>query len=203
MNRITWTHPGVAHILDAIPTEAHSLLDVGCGRGLIGALCRIYRTMDLQVGIDGYAPALELGRRHRFYDESIELELTRGALPFDDASFDVVTCIEVIEHLERDDGLRLLDELERVGRCVVVSTPNGWLEQDELEGNALQRHRSAWRVRDFTSRGYTVRGIGGMRVLGAHRRFISSALGPLTLYLPTLSELLLSRKFSDAELTPA
>jgi SAM-dependent methyltransferase len=194
MDKITWTHPGIAHILEAIPTDAHSLLDAGCGGGVIGALCRIYRSMERQVGVDAYPPALELCRRHHFYDELMELDLTSSRLPFADGSFDVVTCVEVIEHLERGAGLRLLDELERVGRHVIVSTPNGFLEQDDLEGNPLQRHRSEWSVADFRARGYDVRGIGGMRIFGAHRRYASAALGPLTRYAPRLSELLLSQK---------
>ncbi|CAN5678132.1 class I SAM-dependent methyltransferase [soil metagenome] len=194
MDKITWTHPGIAHILDAIPNEARSLLDVGCGGGVIGALCRIYRSMDRLVGVDAHAPAIELCRRHSFYDEVLDLDITADRLPFADSSFDVVTCIEVIEHVGREDGLRLLDELERVGRSVIVTTPNGYLEQDDLEGNPLQRHLSGWSVGDFARRGYRVQGIGGMRIFGGHRRYISSALGPVTRYLPRLSELLLSRK---------
>jgi 2-polyprenyl-3-methyl-5-hydroxy-6-metoxy-1,4-benzoquinol methylase len=194
MDKITWTHPGIAHILDAIPVDARSLVDVGCGPGIIGALCRIYRSMDRLAGVDAHPPALDICRRHSFYDEVFELDLAAGRLPFTDGEFDVVTCIEVIEHVRREDGLRLLDELERVGRFVIVTTPNGFLEQDDLEGNPLQRHLSGWSVSDFARRGYQVQGVGGMRVLGGHRRFISSALGPVTRYLPRFSELLLSRK---------
>lgn len=202
MDRITWTHPGIAHILDAIPVETRSLLDVGCGSGIIGALCRIYRETERLVGMDAHPPALALCRRHSFYDDVIDADIT-ASLPFDDASFDVVTCIEVIEHVTREDGLRLLDELERVGRTVIVTTPNGFLQQDELEGNPLQRHRSGWSARDFSRRGYTVRGIGGMRIFGRHRRFVSSALGPMTRYVPAMSELLLSRRVDAGRPTAA
>jgi 2-polyprenyl-3-methyl-5-hydroxy-6-metoxy-1,4-benzoquinol methylase len=194
MNFITWTHPGIAYILEAIPVDTRTLLDVGCGGGVIGALCRIYRRCERQVGVDAYAPGLELCRRHSFYDELVRLDLMTGTLPFDDASFDVVTCIEVIEHLPRPEGLRLLDELERVGRHVIVTTPNGFLEQDALEENPLQRHLSGWTVADFRKRGYAVQGIGGMRILGGHRKYLSAALGPLSRYVPSMSELLLSQK---------
>jgi 2-polyprenyl-3-methyl-5-hydroxy-6-metoxy-1,4-benzoquinol methylase len=194
MDKVTWTHPGIAHILDAIPVEARSLLDVGCGGGVIGALCRIYRSMDRMVGVDAHGPALELCRRHSFYDDVLDFDITSGSLPFGEATFDVVTCIEVIEHVGREDGLRLLDELERVGRYVIVTTPNGFLEQEELAGNPLQRHLSGWTVADFSKRGYRVQGIGGMRIFGEHRRFASSALGPITRYLPRFSELLLCRR---------
>ena len=191
MQKITWMHPGIAYIMEAIPVDAASLLDVGCGGGVIGALCRIYRDTDRLIGIDAYAPVLELCRRHAFYDECMQLDVGNGALPFADSSFDVVTCVEVIEHLEKAQGLALLDELERIGRRVIVTTPNGFLEQGELAANPLQRHRSGWTVREFATRGYTVRGVGAMLVFGRHRRFISSALAPVTRVIPSLSELLL------------
>jgi SAM-dependent methyltransferase len=49
------------------------------------------------------------------------------ALPFGDASFDVVFSNSVIEHLttlERQQ--RFAKELARVGRCYCVQTPNRW-----------------------------------------------------------------------------
>jgi SAM-dependent methyltransferase len=191
MDKITWTHPAIPRILGAIPEDARTLLDVGCGPGLIGAMCRIYRNMERQVGLDGHRPALDVCRRHSFYDECIETRLEGRPLPFADGEFDVATCIEVVEHLPTGDGLALLGELERVARHVVVSTPNGFLKQDELEENPLQRHRSGWTPAQFRRRGYRVYGVGGMKIFGRHRRFISAAFGPFSYYAPRLSELLL------------
>ena len=191
MASITWTHPGIARVLDAIPPDTRTLLDVGCGRGIVGALCRIYRECERLVGVDGHAPSLELCRRHSFYDELLELDLTAASLPFGEGEFDVVSCVEVIEHLPRETGEALLSDLERIGKRVVVTTPNGFLDQAELDDNPYQRHLSAWTVRDFRRRGYSVYGVGGMRVFGGHRRYVSSALGPVTRYVPSLSELLL------------
>jgi 2-polyprenyl-3-methyl-5-hydroxy-6-metoxy-1,4-benzoquinol methylase len=193
MEKVTWTHPGIAHILEAIPVDARSLVDVGCGSGIIGALCRIYRNMDRQVGIDGYQPMLDLCTRHIFYDECLNRDITEP-LPFPDHSFDVVTCIEVIEHVKKADGIKLLDELERVGRKIVVSTPNGFMEQGELAANPLQKHQSGWTVKDFTSRGYRVKGVGAMLIFGGHRKLISSALAPLSRVIPSTSELILCEK---------
>ena len=191
MARITWTHPGIARILDAIPPSTRTLLDVGCGRGIIGALCRIYRTCERLVGVDGHSPSLDHCRRHSLYDELMERDLTDDLLPFADEEFDVVSCVEVVEHLSRAAGEALLSELERIGKLVVVSTPNGFLDQGELDDNPYQRHLSGWTARDFRRRGYRVYGVGGMRVWGRHRRYISSAFAPLTRVVPSLSELLL------------
>jgi hypothetical protein len=54
------------------------LVDLGCGRGIIGALCRIYRAPRRLVGIDAFEPYLAFCRQMRFYDEAIAVDLRAG-----------------------------------------------------------------------------------------------------------------------------
>ncbi len=194
MPNVTWIHPGIPIVLNMIPKDVKSLVDVGCGRGIIGALCRIYRDPVRLVGIDVYKPYLEFCKMFKFYDDLLFLDLEKQPLPFNDKEFDVATCIEVIEHLSKAAGERLLDEMERVARRVVVTTPNLFLEQSEYDGNPYQRHLSVWGVKDFRRRGYRVYGVGGMKILGRTIRYISAALGPMTRHVPSLSSLLLCVK---------
>jgi len=188
---VTWTHPNLHRILDEVPVGTRSLLDAGTGPGIVGALCRIYRDVDRLVGIDVHGPYLGRARRHHLYDELHERSLDDLPLPFGDGAFDVATCVEVIEHLPRQRGEALLDELERVARRVVVTTPNWFFEQHGFDDNPYQRHVSLWRERDFLRRGYRVVGIGGMKILGRPVRWLSTALGPLTLRMPRLSTMIL------------
>jgi len=45
-------------------------------------------------------------------------------IPFDDQSFDVVTCVEVLEHLERPrDGILELRRVTKLGGSLVLTTP--------------------------------------------------------------------------------
>jgi len=211
---VTWTHRALPTILDAIPVTCKSLLDVGCGRGIIGAMCRIYRGVNCLVGIDGFEPYLEFSRKAGFYDYTVLRDLNEVPLPFDTKEFEVVTCTEVIEHLSEDAGQRLLDELERIAARVIVTTPNIRFEQDEYDGNRFQRHLSHWHPVAFRKRGYRVFGTGslniGYRLRGIVEkvtksttnnslpglvrgcaRYTSEALGPLTRKLPELSTSLL------------
>jgi methyltransferase family protein len=211
---VTWTHRALPAIVEAIPVSCKSLLDVGCGRGIVGALCRIYRSVDRLVGMDGFEPYLEFSQKAGFYDESMLRNLRDVPLPLNTQEFEVVTCIEVIEHLERDDGRKLLAELERIGSRVIVTTPNVFFQQHEYDGNSLQRHLSRWTSSDFESRGYTVYGTGSLNIgyglrnvvdkavrrssqdfvpdpLRKLARQVSEILGPITRNIPRLSTNLL------------
>ena len=48
---------------------------------------------------------------------------------------------------------------------MVVSTPNGFLPQEAIGGNPLQRHQSGWEVEEMQSLGYRVLGMSGWKPL--------------------------------------
>lgn len=81
-------------------------------------------------------------------------------------SFDAVVALEVIEHVERPEGWRLLRSMEAIAtKCVLLSTPNGFLPQGAIHGNQYQIHRSGWGVDDFEFAGFRVSGVRGLKTL--------------------------------------
>ena len=94
------------------------LLDVGCGPASITADLAERVAPGRVVGLDAAAGALEAARatlRERGLSEQVEL--TSGdvmALPFEDASFDVVHAHQVLQHLA--DPVGALAEMRRVTR---------------------------------------------------------------------------------------
>ena len=96
------------------------LLEVGCGEGVV--LRHLDRHLDgvRSVGMDVDGSALRVAQAQT------RAPLLRGsvyALPFPRASFDLVLCCEVLEHLE--DPPAALAELTRVTRgLVLLSVPN-------------------------------------------------------------------------------
>lgn len=131
MTQIAWTHEALPTILTAIPKQAKSLVDIECGRGIIGALCRIYRKPTRIEGLDVFEPSLDFCKQYKFYDELLRWNLEELPLPFRNKEFAVATCIELIEHLPLDVGENLLGELERIAERVIVTTPNFFFQQDE------------------------------------------------------------------------
>jgi hypothetical protein len=144
--------------------------------------------------MDVYGPYLEFCRRHNLYDDLFEWNLEVLPLPFSTREFDVATAVEVIEHLEKEKGIALLNELERVARRVVVTTPNRFFAQAAYDGNDWQQHRSAWCAAELASRGYHVIGGGGLLFFGRKIRGFSPVLeGPARL-VPRWAEYLLCVK---------
>jgi hypothetical protein len=98
-------------------------------------------------------------------DESLikkELFLKRGISP----KIDCVASLHCIEHLQKEDGFKLLNMMERLsGKLVIIETPNGFVHQSPTLDNPWQEHLSGWTVSDFRSRGYKVRGVSGMKFL--------------------------------------
>lgn len=77
-----------------------------------------------------------------------------------DNSIDSIFLLDVIEHLEKNDGKQLIAECERVTReQIVVFTPLGFMPQHlengqadgwGLSGASFQEHRSGWLPEDFS-----------------------------------------------------
>ena len=103
-----------------------AILDLGCGHG---ALLHVARSLGYENigGIDG-SPS-QVAAAHRLGIEGVregDIFVTAAALP--PASVDAVVCFDVIEHLDRDEIVRLTDSvfaaLKPGGRWI-LHVPNG------------------------------------------------------------------------------
>lgn len=96
------------------------ILDAGCGTGAL--LDRLQRRSDAEVyGLDFSGQALAYTRQ-RGHDHLVQADLTR--LPFPDGTFDVITALDVVEHIREDEGaLREVHRVLRPGGVLLVSVP--------------------------------------------------------------------------------
>ncbi len=116
-----------------------SALDVGCGSGL--SLIRLagHREIATITGLEPDPTALRLAARHRDFDL---IEGSALDLPFDDESFDVVTCFDVLQHLPGRGDLAAAREIARVlkpGGVVVVRSNSAGFGRGISKGGTAYR----------------------------------------------------------------
>ena len=150
----------LAHAISLIAqTAPRSILDVGCGFGVWGFLCREYldvmngriRPEQWQTRIDGielFEPYIM--DHQRFLYDSIRIADIRTAVK-DLPEYDVIIAGDVIEHLDKEEGEAVLDALyARARLALLVNLPlgPGW-EHPETNDNPGELHRSEWVCEDM------------------------------------------------------
>ena len=128
-------------LADRLALERCKSLDVGCGEG--GLTKALSDRGSEVVGAELDPRNLAICRAVRRYNELAPGAFVRGTgvhLPFRDASFDLVTSVETIEHVNRPESL--VAEMFRVvrpGGHVLVTTPNA-LQPYESHARMLGVH---------------------------------------------------------------
>jgi SAM-dependent methyltransferase len=139
-----------------------TVLDVGCGITPTLRQLRVPR----HVGIEGYRPAFEEAQRQNTQDEIVCGDIRNLTDYFKPGQFDACVALDVIEHLPKADGLKLMQDMELVARRkVVFFTPNGFLPQRQSADSDLQAHFSGWEAEEMRSHGYDVFGMLGPKSL--------------------------------------
>lgn len=155
-------NPGRFVYLDAVLNaqkqsyEDLVVLDVGCGGGFI---CEEFASRGAQVtGVDPSKPSLDEAARHAG-QMGYGIDYRNGSgekLPFADNSFDLVSCCDVLEHVE--DLAQTLNEISRVlkpGGIFFYDTINrttlSWLImikliQDFSPTRLVPRNTHVWRM---------------------------------------------------------
>jgi ubiquinone/menaquinone biosynthesis C-methylase UbiE len=111
----------IARLLGPRRDELDSVLEAGCGTGVVLAMLRGHLPAAEFVGVDMADP--DLHTDPMVAETGIRLVRSDGTrLPFEDGSFDLVYASHVLEHVEDERGF--LRELARVARkYVVVEVP--------------------------------------------------------------------------------
>ena len=144
-----WWYRGRRRILraelDRLPLRPGTrLLDAGCGSGrTLDELARYGCVSGADLNADAVAAARHRGHR------DVHLAAVE-ALPFADATFDVVTCLDVIEHTPDDRAtLAELKRVTRPGGLLLVTVPAYqalWSQHDEVNLHFRRYDRSSLRA---------------------------------------------------------
>jgi 2-polyprenyl-3-methyl-5-hydroxy-6-metoxy-1,4-benzoquinol methylase len=150
----------------------HSILDVGCGFGLFGVLFRaftdirrserhseLYNNWTTKIdGIEMFEPY-----RSKAWEFYTNIYVSNALTEIDKLEkYDFVYCGDVIEHLTKEDGHKLIKKLlEHTNKWVHIATPSPAPKQDPFLGNPNEEHISSWTEEDFKIYKYEMVGMFG------------------------------------------
>lgn len=142
-----------------------SVLDIGVGFGKYGMLLREY--------LKFWSPADDLGTRSEIIDgiEAFESYITPGQKYYYDSiyignaldvlpslqHYDLILLIDVLEHLDAEEGNRLLTLCQKKAGHILISTPIKMNVQGTVYGNDYEIHKYQWKPKDFERLSNSVR----------------------------------------------
>jgi len=150
----------ISHSIERIVSvNPETVLDVGCGFGLWGFLCREYLDVwngrvlpaEWQTRIDGievFPPYIQAHQRALY--NNILVKDVREAVN-EIGEYDLIIAGDVIEHLDKPDAENVLEMLyEKASKALLLNIPigPGW-NHPEAHGNPGELHRSQWATEDF------------------------------------------------------
>lgn len=171
----------IPDVLNLIYNSPHqSILDIGPGFGKYGVLCREY--FDLipawyEKGLDGFdrnnwqlrIDCIEvhtpyITTLHKYIYDNIYPGKAEDVLPGLD-NYDLILMIGMVEHLEKENGAKLLEISKTKARKVIVVTPNGYRPQSEVWNNPYEEHKSGWSGEDLSKIGFKCIMLPGNKIL--------------------------------------
>jgi len=137
--------------------ETDVVLDIGCGIRPMS-----YFRPKLHILVEPHQEYVDILNYRNSGDKSV-ITLNQNALEalihFASQSVDSIFLLDVIEHINKEEGLKIIQECERVAReQIVIFTPLGFMPQHVhgvdawgLNGGTFQEHISGWLPADFNA----------------------------------------------------
>jgi SAM-dependent methyltransferase len=145
-----WNHNTHYHsvILDAIPSGCHRALDVGCGEGTLTRELR--HLIPAVVGIDSDHASIAAAQAHPDASDIQYIDCDALAYEFEPMSFDLITAVASLHHMQAELALLHLRELLRPGGALAViglarSSPIEWpVDAAAIVPNRVRRLRGGY-----------------------------------------------------------
>lgn len=100
-------------VVNLIPDDARSVLDVGCGNGIVTNMI----PKPFIVGLDFARTPLAQVKAHK-------IQACVDKLPVKGGKFDLVILAEVLEHLDDETDIKAIKEIKRLrSKCLLITVP--------------------------------------------------------------------------------
>ena len=130
--------------------DGRTVLSLGCGIGIT----EVDFTPEQLTGVDIFDYS------DKFHGKFIQHDIRKIREIIEEDSFDYVLCTDIIEHLEKEDGIQLMKDAESIAKKVVIFyTPIKFFDNKQKPsdwgfGNPAIDHKSLWTPYKFNDNGY-------------------------------------------------
>ncbi len=169
----SWSYRAPAVVAETVLTRnpaAGSVLDIGCGTGLVGRALRAGRFEGRIQGLDISQESLDIAGQGGAYD-SLERADLQQRLPVETDSIDAVTCVGVMTYLPDVEAVwRELARVARSGGLVVVTQREDLWPARECQAVVDRlRDEGVWTPVEITGPApYLPEGYGGTPAVGCY-----------------------------------
>jgi len=138
--------------------NGESLLSLCCGIGY--ELNNLNASKVTAVDIAG--PYIEALKKNHPGVEAVCSDALEYITSAPDDSYDVISIIDGIEHMDKKTGLELIKHMKRVAKRILLFTPDGYLKNEphnawDIEGaDEHQTHKSGWSRLELKDLGFTI-----------------------------------------------
>lgn len=153
--------------------DCQSVLDLGCGPFSPLKYCD---NIEYSVGVELYKPYLLKSKMQFIHTKYLNKGINEIDFPPD--SFDAVIMIELIEHLTKREGIKLVKKAEKwAKKKIVITTPNGYFPMGDVDKNPWQKHLSGWSVNEFRKLRFRCFGLAGLKFFYHNENKVASLIG--------------------------
>ena len=137
----------IGKILEVIPNDVQSIIDIGCGNGLITNVLGEYYDVT----------AIDRSKKALSFVKTKKIQAGSDNIPAEDASFDMVFSSELLEHLEDETFKNTIKELKRLTKKYIFITVPNDENPDKLMIKCLKcsfvynspNHLRSFKLKDF------------------------------------------------------
>ena len=132
-------------------------MDLGCGYGNLALQLRIQKEYKGIIdGLDIFEPWVNQLKKLNVFDNVFQGDVRNlDAVPLED--YDLVVCMETIEHVSRSEGMEVINTLQERARNLIISTPCTSYKNIDVKhrgdthftGNVTMKHKSGYTPTDF------------------------------------------------------
>ncbi len=141
--------------------DCESVLDLGCGPDSPLQFCK---NVKYSVGVEVFKPYLLKSKKKNIHKKYMRKKIEE--IEFPEKRFDAVILLEVLEHLTERQSKIILKKAEKwAKKKVIISSPNGFVPQKEVDDNPFQKHLSGWDYQKMKRNGYCCHGLAGLKIL--------------------------------------